>query len=179
MRYMYSLGNRPNAARTSSSWGLKPRDRLPSNPKLASPSCGSHIRSKGCRVPLQARGARPAALARLTATLTATAAVRGCPLQAAARAGRPSPIRWHDFRHMCAPLLLGHSVHLKLVQHLLRQTSITLHRYSHWIPSIGRHAAERMDEAHGSEAAYRRVQCIPGAGLAGRIDVLGKSVKHV
>src|SRR5919107_4304262 len=64
------------------------------------------------------------------------------------RAGLPV-IRWHDLRHTCATLLLGRSVHPKLVQHLLGHASITmtLDRYSHWIPSMGRHAAEGMDEA--------------------------------
>ena len=61
-------------------------------------------------------------------------------------------IRWHDLRHTCATLvLLGRGVHPKLVQHLLWHASITmtLDRYSHRIPSMGRHAAEGMDEALG------------------------------
>ena len=66
------------------------------------------------------------------------------------RAGLP-PIRWHDLRHTCATLLLGRSVHPKLVQHLLGHASITmtLDRYSHWILSMGRHAADGMDGALG------------------------------
>jgi integrase len=66
------------------------------------------------------------------------------------RAALPS-IRWHDLRHTCATLLLGRGVHPKLVQHLLGHASITmtLDRYSHWIPSMGRHAADGMDEALG------------------------------
>jgi integrase len=60
-------------------------------------------------------------------------------------------IRWHDLRHTCATLLLGRGVHPKLVQHLLGHASITMtpDRYSHWIPSMGRHAADGMDEALG------------------------------
>jgi integrase len=60
-------------------------------------------------------------------------------------------IRWHDLRHTCATLLLGRGVHPKLVQHLLGHASITmtLDRYSHWIPSMGRHAADGMDEVLG------------------------------
>ena len=60
-------------------------------------------------------------------------------------------IRWQDLRHTCSRLLLGRRVHPKLVQHLLGHASITmtLDRYSHWIPSMGRHAAEGMDEALG------------------------------
>jgi len=62
-----------------------------------------------------------------------------------------SEIRWHDLRHTCATLLLGRGLHQKLVQHLLGHASITmtLDRYSHWLPSMGRHAAEGMDEALG------------------------------
>jgi len=66
------------------------------------------------------------------------------------RAGLPE-IRWHDLRHTCATLLLGRGVHPKMVQHLMGHASIqlTLDRYSHWIPSMGRHAAEGMDEVLG------------------------------
>jgi integrase len=66
------------------------------------------------------------------------------------RAGLPG-IRWHDLRHTCATLLLSRGTHPKLVQHLLGHASIqlTLDRYSHWIPSMGRATAEGMDEALG------------------------------
>jgi integrase len=66
------------------------------------------------------------------------------------RTGLPN-IRWHDLRHTCATLLLGRGVHPKMVQHLIGHASIqlTLDRYSHWIPSMGRHAADGMDEALG------------------------------
>jgi integrase len=66
------------------------------------------------------------------------------------RSGLPD-IRWHDLRHTCATLLLGRGVHPKMVQHLMGHASIqlTLDRYSHWIPSMGRHAAEGMDEVLG------------------------------
>jgi integrase len=66
------------------------------------------------------------------------------------RTGLPN-IRWHDLRHTCATLLLGCGVHPKMVQHLIGHASIqlTLDRYSHWIPSMGRHAAEGMDEVLG------------------------------
>jgi len=38
-----------------------------------------------------------------------------------------------------------------MVQHLLGYASmqLTLDRYSHWIASMGRHAADGMDEALG------------------------------
>ena len=51
----------------------------------------------------------------------------------------------------CATHLLSRGTHPKYVQHLLGHASIqlTLDRYSHWIPSMGRAAAEGMDEALG------------------------------
>jgi integrase len=60
-------------------------------------------------------------------------------------------IRWHDLRHTCATPLLGRGVHPKLVQHLLGHASITmtLDRYSHWIPWMRRHGVDGMDEALG------------------------------
>ena len=66
------------------------------------------------------------------------------------RAGLPN-IRWHDLRHTCSTLLLRRGVHPKMVQHLMGHASIqlTLDRYSHWIPSMGRHAADGMDEVLG------------------------------
>ena len=66
------------------------------------------------------------------------------------RTGLPN-IRWHDLRHTCSTLLLRRGVHPKMVQHLMGHASIqlTLDRYSHWIPSMGRHAADGMDEVLG------------------------------
>ena len=48
-------------------------------------------------------------------------------------------------------VLLGRGVHPKMVQHLLGHGSIqlTLDRYSHWIPSMGRATAEGTGEALG------------------------------
>ena len=55
----------------------------------------------------------------------------------------------HDLRHTCATLLLGPGVHSKVVHHHLGHASITmtLDLYSHWMPTMGRHAANGMDEA--------------------------------
>jgi integrase len=67
------------------------------------------------------------------------------------RAGVAS-LRWHDLRQTCATLLLGRGVHPKSVQYLLglhASITMTLNRSSHWIPSMGRHTAEGMDEALG------------------------------
>jgi integrase len=64
------------------------------------------------------------------------------------RAGLPD-IRWHDLRHSCFTLLLSRDVHPKFVQHLAGHASIqlTLDRYSHWMPTMGKHTASAMDEA--------------------------------
>ena len=44
-------------------------------------------------------------------------------------------------------------MHPKFVQHLAGHASIqlTLDRYSHWMPSMGKHTASAMDEALGDE----------------------------
>jgi integrase len=58
-------------------------------------------------------------------------------------------IRWHDLRHTCATLLLSRGTHPTYVQPLLGHTSVqlTLDRYSHWMPSMGKHTASAMDDA--------------------------------
>jgi integrase len=58
-------------------------------------------------------------------------------------------IRWHDLRLTCATLLLSRGTHPKYVQQLLGHGSIqlTLDRYSHWMPSTGKHTASAMDDA--------------------------------
>jgi integrase len=66
------------------------------------------------------------------------------------KAGLP-PIRFHDLRHTCATLLLGRGVHPKFVQELLGHATIamTLDTYSHYVPSMGDHAAGAMRDALG------------------------------
>ena len=56
-----------------------------------------------------------------------------------------------DLWHTCATLLLGRGVHPKLVHHHLGHASITMNldRYSHWIATMGRHAADGIDEPLG------------------------------
>jgi integrase len=67
------------------------------------------------------------------------------------RRARLPDIRWHDLRHTYATVLLSKGVHPKYVQQALGHASIqlTLDRYSHWMPSMGRNTAEGMDEALG------------------------------
>jgi integrase len=64
------------------------------------------------------------------------------------RAGLPE-IRWHDLRHTCATLLLSQGTHPTYVQKLLGHGSVqlTLDRYSHWMPSMGKLTAIVMNEA--------------------------------
>jgi integrase len=66
------------------------------------------------------------------------------------RAGLPE-IRFHDLRHTCATLLLGRSVHPKIVQELLGHATIamTLDTYSHYLPSMGDQASGAMGDAFG------------------------------
>ena len=60
-------------------------------------------------------------------------------------------VRFHDLRHTCATLLLSRSVHPKFVQELLGHASITitLDRYSHWVPSMGDQTARAMEAVLG------------------------------
>ena len=60
-------------------------------------------------------------------------------------------IRFHDLRHTCATLLLGRSVHPKIVQELLGHATIamTLDTYSNYLPSMGDQASGAMGDALG------------------------------
>jgi integrase len=60
-------------------------------------------------------------------------------------------IRRYDFRHTYAPLLLACGTHPTYGQKSLGHSSaqLTLDRYSHWMPSVGRNTAEGIDEALG------------------------------
>jgi len=64
------------------------------------------------------------------------------------RAGLPE-IRFHDLRHTFATLLLARGVHPTYGQRALGHASVkmTLDRYSHWMPSMGRATAEAIDAA--------------------------------
>jgi integrase len=59
--------------------------------------------------------------------------------------------RFHDLRHACASLLLAQGVPARVVMETLghSEISLTLNTYSHVMPSVGREAAERMDELLG------------------------------
>jgi integrase len=67
-------------------------------------------------------------------------------------AGLPE-IRWHDLRHTCATLLLSRGTHPTYVQKLLGHASVqlTLDRYSHWMPTMGKLTAAAMDDVLDSQ----------------------------
>ena len=66
------------------------------------------------------------------------------------RSGLPD-VRWHDLRHTYDTLLLSKGVHPTYVQKSLGHASVqlTLDRYSHWMPSMGRNTGEGIDGALG------------------------------
>ena len=53
-----------------------------------------------------------------------------------------------DLRHTCATLLLDKDVHPKFAQYLPghKTAKITLNLYSPWIPDLGSHAADAMND---------------------------------
>ena len=61
------------------------------------------------------------------------------------RSGLPS-IRWHDLRHTYATVLLARGTHPTYVQKYLGHATVqlTLDRYSHWMPSMGRNTADDL-----------------------------------
>ncbi|MGH7876579.1 MAG: site-specific integrase [Candidatus Dormibacteraceae bacterium] len=56
-------------------------------------------------------------------------------------------IRFHDFRHSCATLLLAQGVSARVVMETLghSQIALTLNTYTAVVPELGREAARRMD----------------------------------
>jgi integrase len=60
-------------------------------------------------------------------------------------------IRFHDLRHSAASILLGMGVNPKVIQELLGHShiSITLHVYSHTLPSMQRDAMDKLDNFFG------------------------------
>ncbi len=66
------------------------------------------------------------------------------------RSGLPH-MPFHGLRHSTATILLAKGIHPTYVQKLLGHSSIrlTLDLYSHWMPSMGSHTADGVDEALG------------------------------
>jgi integrase len=64
-------------------------------------------------------------------------------------AGLPEQVRFHDFRHTCAALLIAQGAHPKAIQAHLGHSSIqvTMDRYGHLFPDALEHLADRLDAA--------------------------------
>jgi len=69
-----------------------------------------------------------------------------------ARSGVREDLRFHDFRHICATLLLSEGVNAKVVSELLGHASITitLNTYSHVLPDMQDSAVDAMEAALGT-----------------------------
>ena len=67
------------------------------------------------------------------------------------RAGIPR-VRFHDLRHTAATMMLGQSIHPKVVAEMLGHSRIgtTLDPYSHVTPTMQRQATEAIDAVVGS-----------------------------
>ena len=78
---------------------------------------------------------------------------------AAARAGLPKGLRFHDLRHTCAALLIANGRHMEEVKDHLGHSSIrvTSDRYGHLFPRARQELAESLDET------YRRAASSDGA----------------
>lgn len=70
--------------------------------------------------------------------------------EAVVRAGLPRTLRFHDLRHTCASILIAEGAHPKQISEWLGHSSITitLDRYGHLFPHLGRALAERLDAAY-------------------------------
>ena len=68
--------------------------------------------------------------------------------------------RFHDLRHACGSLLLAQGVSPRVVMEVLghSQVTLTLNTYSHVIPSLGREAADRMDDVLRASPAAAPVE---------------------
>jgi integrase len=69
---------------------------------------------------------------------------------AAARAGLPHRLRFHDLRHTCASLLIAQGASVKAVQAQLGHASatVTLDRYGHLFPDELQQLADRLQDAY-------------------------------
>ena len=81
--------------------------------------------------------------------------VAGIFKPAAARAGLPYRLRFHDLRHTCASLLIAQGASVKAVQAQLGHASatVTLDRYGHLFPDELQRLADRLQEAYSDAVA--------------------------
>jgi Phage integrase family len=76
--------------------------------------------------------------------------VAGIFKPAAAQAGLPHRLRFHDLRHTCASLLIAQGASVKAVQAQLGHASatVTLDRYGHLFPDELQRLADRLQDAY-------------------------------
>jgi integrase len=81
--------------------------------------------------------------------------VAGIFKPAAARAGLPHRLRFHDLRHTCASLLIAQGASVKAVQAQLGHASatVTLDRYGHLFPDELQRLADRLEDAYAEAVA--------------------------
>jgi integrase len=81
--------------------------------------------------------------------------VAGSFKPAAARAGLPHRLRFHDLRHTCASLLIAQGASVKAVQAQLGHASatVTLDRYGHLFPDELPAARRRLQDAYAEVTA--------------------------
>ncbi len=113
-------------------------------------------RDRQAQEPLPLRPAPPDAFADLVFVTTHGTPLDGITItrrfQHILAAARLPHQRFHDLRHACASLLLAQGVPARVVMETLghSEISLTLNTYSHVMPSVGREAAERMDQLLGA-----------------------------
>jgi integrase len=68
--------------------------------------------------------------------------------------GRPD-LRWHDLRHAAVALAIGQGAHPKAIQERMGHASITitLDRYGHLFPALGRQVADGLDRVYRQSLA--------------------------
>lgn len=74
--------------------------------------------------------------------------------------GRPD-LRWHDLRHTAVALAIAQGAHPKAIQERMGHASITitLDRYGHLFPALGRQVAEGLDRVYRESIAAPRPPC--------------------
>jgi integrase len=71
-------------------------------------------------------------------------------------------IRFHDLRHSAASILIAQGVHPKVIQELLRHSSIqlTMDTYGHLFDQAQKEAADKMDEILGAQKAMEKPEIV-------------------
>jgi hypothetical protein len=93
--------------------------------------------------------------------------VAGIFKPAAAQAGLPHRLRFHDLRHTCASLPIAQGASVKAVQAQLGHASaaVTLDRYGHLFPDELQKLAERPQDTYADAVTTQHGPRIPGRCL--------------